>query len=531
MSQIQKIKSVLIVLFSLFLLGSQVSCTSSDEEESAFESEMEAIENGDDDVGETLDGEIGGLDELNEDGLTDELDSELEDVQETSVADIEGEELETELGDDAISDDDLELADDDLESDVSDQIAEGEDFDDFDESDDDFSNFDDESAVAQSEEALKEELAQANPNSQMPVTENAQATFPEEVVAIDPTQNSGMIPPPNDLGMIDPNQQGGFPVVSSESNNQPAFSDFEPALPKDDLGMADPTSPIEESNNEVSWIPVVKVKTDPFFRNQRLMNAVYIARPKDNIEGISEKIYGSDRSSELRDDNPHLAKGLDPGDKVYYNSPNRPEDKGQLKIYYEDLGLKPQYYQTREGDNMRRLGSKLLGFPEGWKEVWAINQNIDSKTILPAGLEIRYWTGDEQPVQMPLAINENTQSVGGNNTPSHTDPMMAAGTTESFGAAEDLPPEPPLPEPQAAAIPAPEPEAIPDIEPFPEPGVVTTPVPVGANVTAVDPNQSLLTVGALALFILAGAALVAIQIKKRKDNTGMRPQSLEYTQV
>lgn len=492
--RISSLKNLLFV-FCLFALPLSVTnCTSSDEEISVLEEELEGIE------------------EDGSDELTDE-----DDVEEIADEDLVDEvDDEDDLDDDFDEDDSEEVAEDDSgEDELEDELDEDDDeeFAENDDEDDDFDEFDDEDNAeekkefAQNEESLEEELKQKPLEQDYPVVENAQPAFPEEVIG----QNQGVSPAPVPLATDQ--------TITSETQEIAIVEPSTAALPQDDLGAADPIVPIDDDSNVPvqSWVPVVKIKADPFFRNQRLMNAVYIARPKDSIESISQKIYGSDRSQELKSDNPHLAKGVDPGDKVYYNSPNRPEDKSLLKVYYADVGLQPQTYQTKSGDNMRRLGSKLLGFPDGWKEVWAINPSIDSKTILPSGLDVTYWTGEEQSAEVIMA---KTEEIDEPEAP-------ATGTVEDFSEAE-LPPEPPLPESQIAMPEnSLEPEIVPDIEPFPEQGIEQVPTPV---VTAPQ-NNSLLSVGALALLLIAGVGLVAIQIKKRKDNTGMRPQSLEYTQV
>lgn len=502
----KNLRKVLFLCLICFFSLSLTHCTSSDDDVSALEEEMENIDVEANE--ESLSDELADLDEISEDELIDEIDSEdnFEADTDEEVADFdedEDQELDEEFAEnDEFSEDEDELAD--LDEDDPD-------FDDFDEFDQDNAN---DKEFAQNEQSLEQELNQKPQD--YPMAQNAQPAFPEEVLG----QEQGgapMVPPPPPLA-----NDG---TITSETQDIALAEPNIPELPQDDLGDADPIMPIddEEEVNVPTWVPVVKIKTDPFFRNQRLMNAVYIARPRDSIESISQKIYGEDRSQELKADNPHLEKGVDPGDKVYYNSPNRPSDKGLLKFYYADIGLEPQAYQSREGDNMRRLGSKLLGFPDGWKEVWAINPNIDSKTILPAGLDIRYWTGEESSTNMQLAQTE-TQPIE-----SETEEMpVTSGSIEEFNE-PSLPPEPPLPE---AEIAMPEnnmePEIVPDIEPFPEQGVETTPTPA---VVSANDADSLLSVGAMALLLIAGVGLVAIQIKKRKDMTGVTPQSLEYTQV
>jgi len=505
--------SIYLLSFLLLLPFSVVQCTSNDEP-TLLDQELGDLDTG----GGGLNDEIEGLsDFIEEEESVSSLDSEdslgSDDFGSDEFASEES--GSDEFSDEFSSDEEGELAGLDELDDSSDDFKEDE-FAEFDE----FGDFPEEGGdnFAQNEESLKNELNQAEKLEEYPVVENAQATFPEEVVGESAMDQSVIAPP-------FPASQDGT-TITSETQDIAAVAPSENQLPQDDLGEADPLVDEEKDPETRSWVPVVKVKTDPFFRNQRLMNAVYVARPKESFSDISQKIYGADRVADLRADNPHLEKGIDPGDKIYYNSPNRPDDKTQLKLYYEDIGLKPQYYLTSNGDNMRRLGLKLLGFPEGWKEIWAINQQVDSKTILPDNLDLKYWTGDESRIETPVAVNDPP-------APKESMEVTSAGTMDDpFGSSQfpdepELPVEPPLPE-ATLAMPNQQlqPQVLPEIEPFPEQVIQPNPV---MNQEA--QNESLLSVGALALLLMAGVALVAIQIKKRKDGTGVSPRSLEYTQV
>lgn len=552
-----KLSFLLVILLSATLPLTSIHCTSSEDDTSVLEDEL-------DDLGGVDDGDMGDLDDL-----SDLSDSDLEDVV-MEDGEFEGEfeggfggdseqfaesELEGDLEGEGFEDFEMEGEefaglDEEFDDSSGGEFAEFEegDFSEFEDSEfsefeqDEFAEFEDldggKNSFAENEEALAKEINGEGAPGDYPMAENAQPQFPEEIMGQgnQPPGAGGMANGPvgeGDFGGsgASPIPPPGQPLITSETQEITlAEPDNGPEMPNEDLGMADPIVPDDELEpDEPNWIPVVKIKTDPFFRNERLINAVYIARPGDDMGVVSDKIYKDDRTKELLADNPHLNKGIDPGDKVYYNSPNRPDDRSALKIYYSDIGLPPQYYTTEKDDNMRRLGSKLLGFADGWKEIWAINPQVDSKTILPAGIDLKYWTGNEQiPTQEvaeidPKMIEDETSAI-------EEDPSMQGG----MGAVEDpfddgnLPPEPPLPEAQIAM---PEPEPVPDIEPFPEEGLQETPGPAPVAQVQQAQDNSLLTVGALALLVLAGAGLVAIQIKKRKDSTGINPQSLEYTQV
>lgn len=481
---------IIIIIPLLFSVLNMAACTSGEEDQSVLESEIENLDSEEElsDEFDDADGESGNLADIEDDELRDELD---------------GEDEEDEFGEE----DEGAFAEADSEDDFD------KEFDEFGESD---------------EQALAKELGNSNGEQKYPEAQNPQPTFPDEVIG---QQQPIPVDPMEPIDPVVPGQ-----VITSETKELDIGDSVTSQVPQDDLGKADPLIPEEEaSNKNQTWLPVVKIKADPFYRNERLMNAVYLARPGDTIETVSDKIFGSNKVSILENDNPHLAKGMDPGDKVYYNSPNRQDDKSSLKVYYDDIGLEPQKYVTDKGDNIRRLGSKLLGFPDGWKEVWAINLNIDSKTILPAGTEVKYWTGDEQPAQVQAMIEEVPSETKTEPEPQDQEaaPLEEESAPPPAQVVAELPPEPPLPEATIGAVDDTvyEPEVIPDIEPLPEEDISATPAENIEAIGEAESGSSLITIGALALLLLGGAALVAIQIKNRKAQTAVTPPSLEYTQV
>ena len=138
------------------------------------------------------------------------------------------------------------------------------------------------------------------------------------------------------------------------------------------------------------YVPVKKMKAAAFRRAGSNVNRLYVARSGDDMSSIARKIYGSDRSSDLYKWNGHFqGKSLKVGDKVYYSSSRAPNDP-TMKTYYEDVGIAPQYYTGRKGDNIRTVSEKLLGSSRSWMEVYATNE-VDSKWALPAGTQLRYW--------------------------------------------------------------------------------------------------------------------------------------------
>ena len=147
-----------------------------------------------------------------------------------------------------------------------------------------------------------------------------------------------------------------------------------------------------------SWVPVKKIADTPYEKNGVLVNAVYIVRPGDDLAAISQKIYGADRTQDLVAVNTWASnRAVKVGDKIYYNSPNRPQDSGQLLTYYEDLGLAPEIYISRPGDNIRKVSMNLLGHERSWMEIWATNPDVESKGEIVEGLQLRYWPGADVP--------------------------------------------------------------------------------------------------------------------------------------
>ena len=548
---LKKVFFVLLLCF-VFPLGITYCTTSVEQQEdvSVLEKDLESIDSEleasisedeeDEGISEEDEGELAMLDEEFGDDDEDDEDEdesfESEEAEELAMLDEElGEDDDDEeFGEDDEDDeeDEGDLADFDDEDDDEDDDEQGEfaDFDDEDDDDEDFDEFD-EFDDEDGEVAQNEELE--NPEGGV-----KGQSYPEQVMG------EGSAEPKKDEPLIsDTKESMGFTEDSS--------------LPDDDLGNPDEIVPKDDDERIQTWLPVVKIKMDPFFRNKRLMNSVYIVRPQDRMETISEKIYGNqDQMGNLKADNPHLEKGIDPGDKVYYNSPNRPEDRKQIKVFYEDINLQPQFYKTKKEDNIRKLGFRLLGFHDGWKEIWAINQNVDSKTILPAGLELKYWTGNESTIQAsseeltPPEVEtgtEESQLMTGSVDPTEdipTDPPMDGGVGMTEDLTSTLPPAtdadgsapiaqeepPPQPEESAASyggqevaetgtIEAEGSELEGEAEPEAQPQVSAT------------ADKDLFVVGGVILLFLAGIGLVVIQIKKRSSATTVNPGSLEYTQV
>lgn len=150
-------------------------------------------------------------------------------------------------------------------------------------------------------------------------------------------------------------------------------------------------------------VSVKKMQTVPYSKNGVLVNAVYFVRSGDSLRSIGDKVYGSGSGVDFRIVNPHLkTNGLKVGQKVYYNSPTRSQDRSRLLTYYEDARMPAQMYSAQKDENIRTIAEELLGHPRSWMEVWASNQQIESKGGLEAPFQIRYWNGQSTPAPAPV---------------------------------------------------------------------------------------------------------------------------------
>lgn len=268
-----------------------------------------------------------------------------------------------------------------------------------------------------------------------------------------------------------------------------------------------------------------KVEPAPFTRKGVLLNAVYLARPGDTYKKISQTIYGdSSKRKELAKVNPSVKKPH-PGTKIYYNSPVRPTDDTKLLTFFEDVGMMPEVYVAKEGDNIRQISKDLLGYDNAWKEIWATN-TVDSKGELTAGTELRYWK--TVPAQ---ATPPSTEIAAAEALPPPVEPVMEQAPMPELPppptemapptmAQTELPPPPPMemeppPPPPAADLPPPPPAEA--MNPPPPPPVAKKAIP---TMTDGEMDQDMMMSLAGAGIIAAGLAAIII-IRKRRQNRDM----------
>ena len=431
-----------------------------------------------------------------------------------------------------------------------------------------------------------------------PPAQTAEATPPVDAPPADAPPVDGAavaatdVKPADDLSLDDP---GALPADTTSSVTPPAENITDnPAAPSDagvfeapkpaetSVAEAAPvdtapavTEPIPEaapshsrkhssSTGAVSFAPLMKVKDSAFTGpGGATLNRVYVARPKDTTKSISQKVYGApSHSKDLVKWNPVLKRGVRSGDKVYYSSAANPSDSKILN-YYEEAGVAPMTYVSKDGDNLRTVSKSLLGFNEAWKEVWVTNPSVESKGKIPAGLTLSYWpaSGTAAPVQTmastapptdmatpnlppnlpstlpdaaPIPPQANMNQPVANNAqppadpfnqvppvsaqqPSGPDPLAPTPPNEAAANAANVPPTaaattatdplaPPLAQNQAVATP-------------PPPAVVSKPKKVAtaspAEEGGMDPDTTM-ALGVGGVLLLAAAAILLAVIRKNR---------------
>lgn len=309
--------------------------------------------------------------------------------------------------------------------------------------------------------------------------------------------------------------------------------------PMADFGMT-PEEPVEEPK---AFVPLRKIADAPWVQNRVVVNGVYLARKGDTLESIAQRIYGAtDRVNELTQINPTFQRrDVKPGDKVYYNSPSRPDDKESMKVYYEEMGLAPEIYVVNQPENIRTIAKSLFGEENSWKELWATNLDVESKGELPAGTQLRYWSGtpggaapvmaatepepaESMPVDLPPPVqpmepdmNQVAAEPVPEEVPAVQEEPIAQASPPPPPPPSELPPPPPPPPTMAQTdMSAPEAAA----------GTMESPIP---GIDFENPDQ-MMAMGAGAILLFAALALFVI-IRKRKSRRQLDFHTSTQTQI
>jgi hypothetical protein len=357
----------------------------------------------------------------------------------------------------------------------------------------------------------------SNPESSGEASAEASAGGEDDIVADlgdDPTNEQAAELPEQPLG----EEQATAAAPTEEAAPPAEAPPAEPAMEMASNDVPPPSS--DETQEAVPEEPpapkasLKKIKDAPFTSNGRILNTVYVARKGDTLKSVSQKLFGTNKSKELKADNTFLSRGVKPGDKIYYNSPRRPDDSSTMMTYFEDKGIPAQSYTAQEGDNLRTVSNNLLGFSEAWKELWVTNPLLDSKGDLVAGTELRYWPkgADAEMAAPPAEL-----------------PPMAQAPQEMPPPALEVPPPPPM---ETAQLPPPPPEmpaaGTMDLPPPPPPPMASTnKKKEGSSPFMIEDEQTTMAIGIGIITFLTAILLTSLILKKGRA----RKMKLGQTQV
>lgn len=290
--------------------------------------------------------------------------------------------------------------------------------------------------------------------------------------------------------------------------------------------------------------PLQKVATTPWKVGKTWFNTVYFARPGDSLAGISQMIYGADKRKELKKGNPIFSsRDVRPGDKVYYNSPHRPDDSAKLITYYEDNGVAPEVYVAKAGDNIRTVSKEILGYDNAWKEVWSSNA-VDSKGEIAEGTELRYWKGGGVAAAPAAPVSQEIPPHQELATSMPQEPAIPAQTEQlppQVAQQDEIPAPPPAMDEQAGTEMAPPPPPPQDLAqdqmapPPPPPPVeaVNPPAPQMAEESLEEggsmDNDTTMALGVVGIAAAGLAGLIVVR-KKRKQRE-LEIQGMDNTHV
>ncbi len=348
------------------------------------------------------------------------------------------------------------------------------------------------------------------------------------------------------------------PIVETPVDNTTAMSSSPVTEPSAPMVTASEAAPVKKASSGGATASLKKIsEATPYPHADGWVNTVYIARPKEKLKDISQTIYGSDKTKELKKLNPSLAKTMKGGEKIYYVSPNRPADSTKMLSFYEDTGMIPEIYVAKKGDNLKKVAENLLGYKNAYKEMWTTNPVV-SKSILEEGETLRYWKSAGSIPTQNIASNtantgaqviENTnqlpsqpmpppppvEQMAANNPPPPADlppppppvpdqPIEIAQSAPQPAA--DIPPPPPIPD-QAAAAPTDAASLTPPPPPPPQDDIAAAPeVPAKKKVSpnmeeeeasaAVSSDTTMMLGGVVVLCALFAFALIRRNKKKKE---------------
>lgn len=377
---------------------------------------------------------------------------------------------------------------------------------------------DDSSASLSNNDALPEDaLGDAPP----PAPDTAAAPQIED----NPLAESSPAEPPPAVDTLPPDTLGESVV----ENAPPVMETSEPVH---ETKHASSKASVETPSEPKPQVSYRKVEHTPWKEGGKILNTVYVAREGDSWASVSSMIYGTEKAGELKKMNPSIkGRKLKVGDKVYYNSPHRPDDETQVLTYYADSGIAPEVYIAKGGDNLKKVAKELFGSEQGWKELYATN-DFESKGALDEGTQIKYWRTVAAAPKTEVAAAQPPPAPPMNEMPPAPPAPSADMPPPPPPGDMAAPPPPPPPADMAANEMAPPPPPPPPVEavapppPPPPPMAKQHKADEAAGASPLEDDQMTTLAGGAVLAV--ALALFMIMRRRRKKEL---EQAIQDTQV
>lgn len=248
----------------------------------------------------------------------------------------------------------------------------------------------------------------------------------------------------------DPPNASDTGLTETISNPEAATTaDARPMSNKHSRLRSQRTSPKPETHHYAVHSRAPKIAAAPFqAKDGRWLNAFYFVRSSDESwQSLSKKFYGRpDRAEFLK--NWNRGRGLAPGEVVYYNSPSRPEDSSEMKVFAQDFGMELESVVVQKDDWLSKIGESRYGDARDWHEIAALNPEISNPDLIEIGQRLRV-----QPIHIDTAaaLQKLLAEMSGSSKPSaaKVDEPKAQEAKPVAQAAIEAPPtqfeEPPPP--------------------------------------------------------------------------------------
>lgn len=416
--------------------------------------------------------------------------------------------------------------------------------------------------------SLEEALGTSSSDNQSSVAQNNTGSDLSLEEQIDNSQNVAAAPTLDEtsLSLDDTStQQSTNSNVAELSLDDPASTTTFESTPTEQLADTSTLSELnlsgtetqqQETSSFVEDTPAPKVAASgslkkiseqkPYAHGTGFVNTIYIVRPKETLKDISQTIYGSDKTKELKDINSFLkARSPRAGDKVAYVSPHRPNDSSRMISFYEDTGMVPETYVAKKGDNLKKVSKKLLGYDRAWQEVWTTN-SIDTKGRLAEGETFRYWKSSASitpvannnanvitsPNELPQAPPTVAQNDFNSPPPDMAPPTPPIGDMPPPPPGSELPPPPADPAMDAMAMnqemppPPADPAMDASVPPPPPPEVPVADEAQASAESAPLLNDDMMVMLGVGIVLCGALAYVLIRRKRKAEADAMRETNI-----